>query len=383
MFASVVFPIADFRSVHPQSAGRLDKPKWGEQNPQAKFARGFGSIHTRTKSGVGFIGENYYADCENLVKYPSQTFVSALLSEHRSIVTYPVYRRFYFDGQMSGRFEFGFRLNEASIQDVKLNGQNRGTETLFDYMEFIRQLLTKEIELHVPDGRSVKTNFLKASDSLRDAYLISSTQNAKLAQYDITSVGSKYVSVGPPFVFVRSGLETPVSPPKGHRAILTGNFDMIGSPSGCQGRSVDAIIVRSSATLDGETENERFARLAYTQLRALSFAHSFFLRQVDDNELTGISPLEPAIASMLDRLRNLSPLEDDRRDAEVCNALTAMLEKSDISPERLSLEIHKRLKRGWLQKLVPNAFRYLDKKSDVAIEAAASTATKYALTGGL
>lgn len=38
----------------------------GEHDPQAHFARGFGSIHTRTKSGEGFIGENYYADCENL-----------------------------------------------------------------------------------------------------------------------------------------------------------------------------------------------------------------------------------------------------------------------------------------------------------------------------
>ncbi len=118
MYFSVVFPLADFRSLHRDSAGRLRRPAWGQTNPMAEFARGFGKIHTRTKSGAGYAGENYYADCDNAVKYPSQYFLKPIPGLKRSILAYPIYRRFYFDGQMAGRFELGFRLNEGSIHEI-------------------------------------------------------------------------------------------------------------------------------------------------------------------------------------------------------------------------------------------------------------------------
>jgi hypothetical protein len=118
MYFAVVFPLADFRSLHRENAGRLERPAWGQTDPRAEFARGFGKIHTRTKSAAGYSGENYYADCDNVVKYPSQYFLHPIPGLLRSILAYPVYRRFYFDGQMSGRFELGFRLNEGSIYEI-------------------------------------------------------------------------------------------------------------------------------------------------------------------------------------------------------------------------------------------------------------------------
>lgn len=141
MFISITFPIADFRGLHNDNAGRLDRPYWGSADPRADFARGFGAIHTRTKSGNGFIGENYYADCNNLVKYPSQLFLKPLRNHTRRVVTYPIYRRFYFDGQFSGRFEFGFRPNEASICEI---GRLMPSAE-YDVVAISKQILTRDI----------------------------------------------------------------------------------------------------------------------------------------------------------------------------------------------------------------------------------------------
>lgn len=383
MFVSIVFPVADFRSLHPHLAGRLEKPRWGEHDPQALFARGFGGIHTRTKSGNGFVGENYYADCENLVRYPAQTFVSPLVGKERPILSYPIYRRFYFDGQMSGRFEFGFRLNEASIDEIATIAKVRKTKVQYDPLVVIKKLLSKPVDIHVLDKRRFHLEFKNASHVLRDSYLLSSTKNDSSNKYDIDKVSSHYVDVGRPFVFLRSGKETPILTVRDKRPLVSEGFEMFGARSGVQGRSIDAVIIQSPSSTKREIDKERLARLTYTRLRALSFAHSFYLKQVDRKKLKGRSPLQPAIASMLDRLQDLAPLEVDTYDASVCKTMSEIVKNSDIDPSLLAEEINKRFKPRWFQKLIPGFFKFLDKKTDVAIEAAASTATKQALTGGL
>jgi hypothetical protein len=381
LYISVIFPVADFRSFHREAAGRLEKPRWGESDPQAEFARGFGSIHVRTKSGGGFVGENYYADCENLLKYPSLLFVNNVIGYQRDILLYPIHRRFYFDGKMAGRFEFGFRLNEPTIYEIQMLASARGKSINYDPLAVIAQLLLKNVEIEVLDGREVHTSFFNASTGLRDSYLLSSTRHSKLNQYDISSVGTTYVSVGQPYVFLRAGFQTPLKYPKRIRLLHSGKFEMFVATSGVQGKSVDSIIIESKHSLDGETEKERIARLIYVQMRALSFAHSFYVRQVDSGKFVGESPLTPALHSMLERLRSLSPLEGDGYDAEVCAAMAEVIRNSNVKPEQLAAEVTQRFKKNWVRRLLSPVFRIIDRKSDIAIEAAASTATKYVLTG--
>lgn len=383
MFISVIFPLVDFRGLHPARAGRLEKPKWGEQDPQAKFSRGFGSIQYRNKSGNGFIGENYYSDCENLIKYPNQTFVSALLQRERPILAYPIYRRFFFDGRMSGRFEFGFRLNEASIFEVENLSNAKGLKYSYSAEKAVSQILQKEVSIHLLDGRIENCPLLRSSTALRDAYLISSTKNSMIKQYDIKSTGQNYVSVGKPYTFLRSGYEAPLSISKSSRILYSGNFRFLGARSGLQERQIDTAIIASNESINEETAEERFARLFYTQIRALAFGHSFFMRQIDAGVFPNNSPLVPSITEMTERLKNLIPIEESDHDAEVCRKMKKIVENSDIDPTRMAAEIESRLKR----RLLPRAWGWLartaDRKSDVAIEAAASTATKHILTGGL
>lgn len=182
MFISVVFPVADLRSLHSQAAGRLEKPRWGEADPQAKFARGFGSIHTRTQSGNGFIGESYYADCNNAIRYPQQLFAESIVDSVEKILVYPVFRRFYFDGQLSGRFELGFRLNEATVYEIaQIKEVNRAGST-YDAVELVRQILRQIVVVKLLDGQILRAELGSISQSLRDAYLASSTKKQRYSQ---------------------------------------------------------------------------------------------------------------------------------------------------------------------------------------------------------
>lgn len=368
--------------MHHEEAGRLKVPHWGEHDPQAKFVRGFGSIHTRNKSGVGFEGENYYADANNVVRYPGQTFISALVGHNHPILMYPIYRRFFFDGIISGRFELGFRMNMPTIDAIEMIASYRQKPVAYDAVEVAKQALQKMAHVNILDGRTASVEIMKMADFLRDAYLISSTKSSKISQYDIASVGSKFVSVGHPFVNVRAGEETPLVQRNDIRPLYSSDFKMFGGRTGHHGREIDTMIIASSSPVLEEAAKERFARLFYTQMRALCFSHSFYLKQLDAKEIEGKSSLQPAVASMLSRLKGLVPLEGDVRDAEVCAAMSEIATNSDVDPARLALEVEKRVKVSLPRRILPPVFKFLDKKADIAIEAAASTATKLVLGGG-
>ena len=248
MFISVSFPLADFRSLCRDNAGRLDLPHWGSADPRAQFARGFGAIHTRTKSGNGFVGENYYADCNSLLRFPSQLFLKPFGSDVR-ILAYPIYRRFYFDGIFSGRFEFGFRLNEPSIDAFAV--QNAAAE--YDVVAISKQTLTQEVKICLLDGRIEKSLFSDATALLRDGYIMSSTKQNSLSTFDLASVGSTYVSVGAPFVFIRSSPLTKVSRLKQKRDLIKSRgLTLIQTRSGVHGQNFDTIVLPSERDLEDE-----------------------------------------------------------------------------------------------------------------------------------
>lgn len=384
MFISVIFPLADFRGLHKNNAGRLDRPAWGNSDPQAKFARGFGSIHYRTKSGNGFVGENYYADCGNLIKYPSQFFLNPFSSLQREVLSYPVYRRFYFDGQMSGRFELGFRLNEGTIEDIRYKNGN------IEYISknIANQILNGDIQVNLLDDRILTQPFFKSMDALRDGWLLSSTKSRELAFYNIQDFGTNYVGVGRPFVFIRSGVETKVRDEKQKRILLEQNdLKLFTTRSEINENTFDIIVNTSIDSINNESGKERFSRLFYTQIRSLVFAHSFYLKQISTGRISGPKKLEPALGALIERLGNLNPLEGSREDELTCEELQRILRSADINVTQLTREIERQIKPSWwrqhLRRLSKGTLGYADRKADLAIEAAASTATKLALSGSL
>ncbi len=380
MYVSIIYPLADFRKLHPDNAGQLEKPAWGMADPRAQFARGFGEIHTRTKSGERFAGENYYADCDKLIRYPSQYFLSPSTEDIRNILTYPIYRRFYFDGQMAGRFELGFRLNEGTIRDILSAKEN----PVFDAAKLATQLLNAEVRTHLLDDRTLTTTFENLMPNLRDGWLLSSTRTDSLDTYDISNVGQRYVQVGKPFLFVRASNSTPLVAHPSHRALVnTDKLRFSLARSGVQRQNFDLALIQSNEDINRETAIERLARLFYTQSRTLAYAHSFYLRQVSSGAIKGENKLSSSLEALVERLRNLSPSENDTYDETTCEQMQEILRNADIDTKQLSQEIHDSIRPNLLARLFGGIGRYADKKLDISIEAAASTATKQILSGGL
>lgn len=186
---------------------------------------------------------------------------------------------------------------------------------------------------------------------LRDGYIMSSTKGRSLKVYDIESVGASYVNVGSPFAFIRSSSATRVSRLKQKRDLIDSkNTQLFITRSGVHNQNFDTVVLSSASDLDSESPLERLARLFYCQIRALTFAHSFYLRQVDDGKIAGSNRLEPAIEALIERIKGLSPIEGSAHDRDTCEALRKILENADINTSALAKEIERRLKRGLVKK---------------------------------
>lgn len=86
---------------------------------------------------------------------------------------------------------------------------------------------------------------------------------------------------------------------------------------------------------------------------------------------------------MLERLANLVPIEGAINDAEICDAMNSIVKHSDINPAQMAKEMDARLKRGLVLRILSWLGHNVDRKSDIAIEAAVSTITKHVLERGL
>lgn len=397
MYICVTFPVADYRSLHQNSAGRLEIPAWGAIDPRASFARGFGSIHTRTGSGNGYAGENYYADCNNLVRYPKPVYLKIQNQEGTSLLLFPVYRRFYFDGLMSGRFELGFR---TTVESLKTGLEPAGL-SVYQINDIAKQVLQQHVEIRLQDSRVVKCSLMKAMLALRDGWILSSTKLSELATYDIETVGSVYVGVGRPFVFCRANSNEKVSLSARSRSIFEDDhFSVRSTSSGAQESSLDVTILLSKPEVadkkvalfedhesvgpkpSEESSRERLTRLFHSQIRTLTYAHSFYVLQSKQGHFHSSGRLNLAIGEMLERFKGLEPLVDDKSDALTCLEMKEILKNADVNVVRMAEEIEAQIQKSWVGRKLGGLFGYLDSKADVAIEAAASTATKHVLSSG-
>ena len=143
---------------------------------------------------------------------------------------------------------------------------------------------------------------------------MSITYQKSLAVHDITSVGSTYVNVGAPFVFIRSSVNTPIAPIKRRRDLLQGDgFSLFQTHSGVRGHSFTTVVLESTRDLMSESPKGRLARLFYTHMRTMTFAHSHYLAKLDEGKLPRSGHLLQAIGAMVERIKGLVPIQGDLR----------------------------------------------------------------------
>jgi len=198
MFASVHFPIVDTRSFLSDS-GRLSKPLWPIPSPDIEFVRSFGPVRHRPLGGMpGWIGEGEICDASNALRCEHSLRTQAN-NLSPSLPLRIVFRRFYFDGLASGKFEIGFATN-PKYRSLHLNGDT--------VSGIITRLLNLPVRIPIPGSTDDKCVLIDAGPHIAASYLTATT---KVSHY--TETHQTWVRCGTPLVFLESSpfeaLETP------------------------------------------------------------------------------------------------------------------------------------------------------------------------------
>ncbi len=318
MFILVEIPFADHRPLVKGHMGRVPAPDWTADDPGRAFIRGFGKVASRNSDALGLLGERYFADFNNAVRLRrplslrQDGWPASLEAELR-------FRRLYYDGEMAGRFEFGFLVHDDD--ETKLDRVLKGVR--FDPRVIAASALESPIGVIVPDFEEEPTTILKCRDLLGQAYLAATTLKAKLNAFPPGELNGRVVALGPPLVHIRiaNGLQTDVGR---DRTDAEGTDGAVYFTSAAKSDVRNNVVVRlSKDASDKETADERAVRVLFSHLHALIFAQSHLLKVREALDLGGRAPLHEAVTTMIKRLEAFTPGDPkDKADQAFAEAMT-------------------------------------------------------------
>jgi hypothetical protein len=290
MFVVAQFPVSDLRGLVPGQMGRLGKPAWGLAQPDAPFMRGFGPVSARNSSSLGMAGENFFADFDRAEAFRSR--LSGLPLELK-----PWFRRFFFDGQVSGRFEFGFMsVGAGTGADIEINPS-----------EIAEAIGALELEISIADTPPFLTSLSEAGKGLGLALLAATTERASLRQFPIAETFGVQLDIGDPTFHVRLVPGELAEPGRDSRRDTTERFGLWIASAGASRRQ-NVVVQRSeSGTLD-EPSDERAIRVIFAHLNAFVFALSQ-LERLHDNDAARIDPAaaKDVVPKLVERLATYAP----------------------------------------------------------------------------
>ena len=207
MFVSIHFPIVDTRGFYANS-GRLRKPVWPIPSPDLEFVRNFGPVRVRPLGGLtGWIGKGEVCDASNALRL--QNSPRLLTSTENSSLSVP-FRRFYFDGLASGKFEIGFATTRRN-QSLTIPAN--------ELEKVVRDILGLRVLVANPGGESVSSSLIDAGQFLANAYRVATTKVDSQAEAPTTSV-----RCGTPLLFLESSPREVITTPYFSREIILDGF---------------------------------------------------------------------------------------------------------------------------------------------------------------
>jgi hypothetical protein len=196
MLVIVQYPLADLRYLMEEKGGRIAIPNWLEdESDRDQFIRNFGRFGTRFAGGVkGVFGETNECDCSRGIRFRRD---AAWIGEPRQIL-WPWFRRLYFDGIMTGRFELGF------VTDRRWGGTFTARAGKYDVETLIQTLNAINVSIHGDDLDPAEETLFKLRSVLVRSYLSATTKHELRFRYPIHEVEETVVKIGSPVIYVQS-----------------------------------------------------------------------------------------------------------------------------------------------------------------------------------
>lgn len=320
MFCLLQFPLADLRCLADDRFHRVPKPDWSADDPGECFVRGFGKMSARNATGYGLIGERGYVEFDRAVAFP-KSVRHKQEGWPRDIPLQLWFRRMYFDGDIAGRFEFGFMVDAEAEQ--AFFRENEGLR--YDLAEVARTINEAVVQVRSPDESRIESRLDRCGVALARAYLAATTTKAGLKSHPPAELEGRILLLGPPTVHVRLPSALPVRETDDRRPILEAGDDrlFITSAAGSARRNTVTVQI-SPAMTPREPPTERARRVLFAHLNAMLFAYSHLISVTDANEIARRRlRLRDLTEKMLKRFANLVPDPRNTEDADFAAAMAA------------------------------------------------------------
>jgi hypothetical protein len=275
MFIVLHLPFVDLRGLHEGAFGRSPRPNWQVDNPGDCFVRNFGGMVTRNAKSYGLLGERAYVEFEHALVFPQP-------GGHRQAgwsMTIPLrlwFRRLYFDGDVSGRFEVGFHSDHRSEEDLFLQGA-----APYQIPLLARSVNDIPVEVRSADGSKNGSTLERCGKNLGLAFLAATTLHAKRNDHPPAELYGKAFKVGSPTLHVRVCNDVSVAIPQDRRDIVADGDDRMFLTSIANSQRRNTVTVQLSPPYTGETPDERARRVLFAHLASVLHANDFLSRSMD------------------------------------------------------------------------------------------------------
>lgn len=272
----------------------------------------------RNSDSYGLMGERAFADSQGAIRFNQPIFYKQ--KDWRAPVrVHPWFRRFYFDGYSSGRFEIGLLIHD----DVENAAVASGGST-YDASQLAEAVLAAPVTIRSLDGSETTTDIGSCGPALAMAYVLATTRNDALLEFPAAESVNSVVFIGPPTLQIRLGNALATPPSRDARILSDGAGGKLCLTSSKAAKVRNNIIVQCSPESSlGELPTERASRVIFAHLNALIFANSQIVRS--SHLLVGLSKrrnLADAVKRSLKYFESFQPADPKASsDAEFARAI--------------------------------------------------------------
>lgn len=374
-FIVAQIPFADFRPLYSDRLGFLDRPQWEHDSPTG-FIRGFGKVAARNSSSAGLHGEHSFADMDKALRFPERIEYQRPNGEglFRPV---PWFRRLYFDGRLSGRFEVGFRVYENHNDVFPFETP----EVRVDPQKLARIILECPVEVHSTNGWKSSGSFGTCWKDIKAAYIEATTRHGEFSHSFDELLDA--VRVGPVFLHARVGVERLASENAELNKLPSATESTLyTSSSGGNFPRNNLLIQTTSEEIPEESGDERLVRVLFAHLNSVIFAYSQLLRGVGDlSENVKQENMQSVVAAMLKRLSGLNANQDEV-DQKFTKGLHIFSEAYGQRVPDLLEKLHA-LASDWNKPKFPDRLQsYLKRVHDLVITSAVEKTVEIAARGG-
>ena len=273
------------------------------------FVRGFGKISARNGSGLGLGGEDSFADVNNALRIERVEFRQSEWNRPLPIALW--FRRFYYDGQIAGRFEIGFMVPE---DDLLARFKDQAVEP----SSIAQAILSTNVLVRSVDGSTRAATLANCSDALGLAYVASTTRNDALSEFPIAETYGLEVCVGKPNLHIRVPSALQIQTSRDRRYLNAGGDPefFITSARGSQIRN-NVFVQASGQKVQEESASERITRVLFAHLNSILFAHSHFVKTGQSiGDFNARNVLRHVVTRMIDRFSRFAQVDGTVADKE-------------------------------------------------------------------